>query len=247
MTRMSEERLAEIQAEEARGECHDDTALIRQRSELLAEVDALRAELDMERAGVEAVEEVRREERTALTAELSKAQELVAAFQAASLLEIGGDPDGITPAHVEREVTSLRAELSASHSLVIRVRDADRLADEVAVLIRRRMIDARSPVGDALQDFRSPPSTERADRLAMLESELSAFRRAALTDGAGGTEEAGGPKVDGFALGATVQDLMDVVEDVETTRTPLDWNANDIAQARKIVEKLLHILGMASP
>ncbi|HKP08326.1 MAG TPA: hypothetical protein VJU58_13820 [Microbacterium sp.] len=45
----------------------------------------------------------------------------------------------------------------------------DRLADEVAVLVRRRVIDARSPAGDALLDYRDPPTTARADRLAEIE------------------------------------------------------------------------------
>lgn len=53
---------------------------------------------------------------------------------------------------------------------------ADRLADEVAVLVRRGTIDARSPAGDALLDYRDPPSTPRADRLASLESALEEAR-----------------------------------------------------------------------
>lgn len=50
-------------------------------------------------------------------------------------------------------------------------RDAGRLADEVDVLIARRVIDSRSPAADALLDFRDPPRTERSDRLARLERE----------------------------------------------------------------------------
>jgi hypothetical protein len=49
-------------------------------------------------------------------------------------------------------------------------RCADALADEVAVLVRNRAIDSRSPAADALLDYRNPPSTLRADRLAELES-----------------------------------------------------------------------------
>ena len=52
-------------------------------------------------------------------------------------------------------------------------RCADALADEVAVLIRRKVIDARSPAGDALLDYREPPSSPRADRLAELEVKLA--------------------------------------------------------------------------
>lgn len=47
---------------------------------------------------------------------------------------------------------------------------ADALADEVAVLVLRKEIDARSPAADALLDYRNPPSTPRADRLAELEA-----------------------------------------------------------------------------
>lgn len=46
------------------------------------------------------------------------------------------------------------------------VRCADALADEVAALIIRKVIDARAPAADALLDYRSPPQTPRAERLA---------------------------------------------------------------------------------
>lgn len=49
-------------------------------------------------------------------------------------------------------------------------RAADTLADEVAVLIRHKVISMRSPVADALLDYRNPPATERADRMAALEA-----------------------------------------------------------------------------
>lgn len=58
---------------------------------------------------------------------------------------------------------------------------AMRLADEVAVLVRRKVIDARSPAGDALLDFRDPPSTPRADRIARLEAENDELRKSAAT------------------------------------------------------------------
>lgn len=51
-------------------------------------------------------------------------------------------------------------------------RAADALADEVAALIRRRELDARSPAGDALLDYRDPPQTSRSDRLAALDGQL---------------------------------------------------------------------------
>lgn len=47
-------------------------------------------------------------------------------------------------------------------------RAAEALADEVAALVRRGALDARSPAADALLDFRDPPSSPRADRLASL-------------------------------------------------------------------------------
>lgn len=50
---------------------------------------------------------------------------------------------------------------------------ADRLADEVAALVRRGVLQTRTPVTDALEDYRLPPSSPRADRLAELESRLS--------------------------------------------------------------------------
>lgn len=43
---------------------------------------------------------------------------------------------------------------------------ADALADEVAALVRRGVLDSRSPAADALLDYRDPPSSPRADRLA---------------------------------------------------------------------------------
>lgn len=49
-------------------------------------------------------------------------------------------------------------------------RAANALADEVAVLVRRQVIDSRSPAADALLDYREPPSSPRADRLALLDA-----------------------------------------------------------------------------
>jgi len=50
---------------------------------------------------------------------------------------------------------------------------AERLADEVDVLVRRKTIDTRSPAADALLDYREPPSTPRSERLATMESALA--------------------------------------------------------------------------
>lgn len=54
---------------------------------------------------------------------------------------------------------------------------ADRLADEVDALVRRKVIDMRSPAADALLDYREPPSTPRSDRLADIEDKLAKVRR----------------------------------------------------------------------
>jgi chromosome segregation ATPase len=43
-------------------------------------------------------------------------EQLVCDFQASAMLDINGDPDGITPAHIEREVTALRSAVAALES-----------------------------------------------------------------------------------------------------------------------------------
>ncbi len=48
-------------------------------------------------------------------------------------------------------------------------RAADALADEVAVLVQRKVIDSRSPAADALLDFRNPPMSEHSSRMVTLE------------------------------------------------------------------------------
>jgi len=73
------------------------------------------------------------------------------------------------------EIGRLRAEAQErEHALLRLSRDGGRLADEVDALIARRVIDARSPVADALLDFRDPPRSPRSCRLAVLEQELAA-------------------------------------------------------------------------
>src|SRR5436190_18717944 len=51
-------------------------------------------------------------------------------------------------------------------------RCAELLADEVDVLVRRKIIDSRSPAADALLDYRSPPSTPRSIELANLRADI---------------------------------------------------------------------------
>lgn len=66
-----------------------------------------------------------------------------------------------------------RAELERDEARAWR-QCADHLADEVNVLVRRRVVDMRSPVADALLDYRYPPASPRGDRLAELERERDA-------------------------------------------------------------------------
>lgn len=66
--------------------------------------------------------------------------------------------------------------------------DGNRLADEVAALVRRKVIDSRSPAADALLDFRDPPSTPRADALAEARAEVERLKHG---DGRWGCAKAG--------------------------------------------------------
>lgn len=52
------------------------------------------------------------------------------------------------------------------------VRCADALADEVAVLIDKKLLDSRSPAAGALLDYRNPLRSPRSDRLRTLEADL---------------------------------------------------------------------------
>lgn len=74
---------------------------------------------------------------------------------------------GATVATLQGENARMKAILGSFDK-----RCADALADEVAVLVRRQVIDARSPAGDALLDYRNPPSTPRADRLTTLQAKV---------------------------------------------------------------------------
>jgi hypothetical protein len=81
---------------------------------------------------------------------------------------------------LERDEAVARADmmLGAWNSFSpIKRAGAERLADEVAALIARKVVDSRSPVGDALLDFREPPRTPRADRIADLELANAALTR----------------------------------------------------------------------
>lgn len=71
----------------------------------------------------------------------------------------------------------IRERLDTLDLRLWRDRAADELADEVAVLIRRRELDARSPAGDALLSYRDPPPTPRSDRMAELEAATVGLNR----------------------------------------------------------------------
>lgn len=87
-------------------------------------------------------------------------------------LESSEGVPGVTP--VEETALGLMVQKLADELRMARLytKDAERLADEVDVLIARKVIDSRSPAADALLDMRSPnPRTERSSRLARLERE----------------------------------------------------------------------------
>ena len=54
----------------------------------------------------------------------------------------------------------------------MKLRCADALADEVAALVKRKVIDSRAPAADALLDYRDPPQSPRSDRLVELERQI---------------------------------------------------------------------------
>jgi hypothetical protein len=68
------------------------------------------------------------------------------------------------------EIASLRAALDKAPLRTFDQTAADALADEVNVLVRRKIIDSRSPAADALLSYRDPPASPRGDRLAELEA-----------------------------------------------------------------------------
>lgn len=85
------------------------------------------------------------------------------------------------------EVIRLTAELdgnrASADSHLVRLQAADALADEVAALVMRRALDARSAVADALLNYRENPRSDRSDRIAALETDLAAARDAVFKEG----------------------------------------------------------------
>ena len=99
----------------------------------------------------------------------------VAAQKAHTEIWIDGYNDARTEAlRLRAEVERLTVE--RNKALAWR-RCADALADEVAVLVRRKIVDSRSPVADALLDYMEPPSSPRSERLAALETEVERLTR----------------------------------------------------------------------
>lgn len=103
-------------------------------------------------------------------------QELAVTFQSRTLFDKFRETSGgiVLPEdeHAKLMDGAMRAELQAKY--------AQTLADEVDVLVQRKVIDSRSPAADALLDFREPPSTERSDRLVVLEGVLREVMEAAF-------------------------------------------------------------------
>jgi hypothetical protein len=81
---------------------------------------------------------------------------------------LGLAADALRDLRVEVESLSKRPLLTFDHI------GAARLADEVDVLVRRKIIDSRSPAADALCDYRDPPTSPRSDRMVDAERERDA-------------------------------------------------------------------------
>lgn len=78
---------------------------------------------------------------------------------------------------LERELAAVRAERD---DLKYKLITADALADAVASLVVRKVIDERSLAADALLDYRNPPRTERSDLLAAAEARARECERLML-------------------------------------------------------------------
>lgn len=84
---------------------------------------------------------------------------------------------------LKEENAQLRAELAKRPLRSFDQTAADLLADEVAALVRLKVIDSRSPAADALLDYRDPPATPRADRLAEMDHREAAVRAEGILEG----------------------------------------------------------------
>ena len=90
------------------------------------------------------------------------------------------DEEGLVPEFLAiREVLAQNGRLRAIETdMLLSLRGAERLADEVAALIQQGRIGSRSAAGDALLDYRNPPRNPRSDRIAELEAENEQLRAA---------------------------------------------------------------------
>ncbi len=105
---------------------------------------------------------------------------------------------------------------------------ADALADEVAACVVRRELDSRSPAGDALLDYRNPPTTPRSDRLAALETRFESMgQQLRMTEARVHTSS--------VRLGALGVALLDLLDDLEEGRSPRISQE----QARKVLDDQL--------
>jgi len=74
-------------------------------------------------------------------------------------------------------ISELDAQVAELKPYVFFRKEADCMADEIDLLVRRKVIDSRSTAADALLSFRSgKPQSERSDRLLALEAELAKLK-----------------------------------------------------------------------
>ncbi len=78
----------------------------------------------------------------------------------------GADPCACYVACLRAAADEVRAEMAEGTLAGLDKRCADHLADEVDVLIARKLLDSRSPAADALLDYRDPPRTPRSEQIA---------------------------------------------------------------------------------
>lgn len=79
------------------------------------------------------------------------------------------------------QLEAARREIDRLNAQPVRLFDklcADRMADEIAFLVQRKVISSRCPAADALLDYRDPPQSPRSDRLLELEAAIDAYRAA---------------------------------------------------------------------
>lgn len=94
-----------------------------------------------------------------LRADVARLEQLVCDFQAASMLERGGDPGGITPSDVEREVTRLRADVERLRETIEETLPELRHHVETAKpFTRRRLMELISVCTAALADTADKPN-----------------------------------------------------------------------------------------